>query len=140
MDETDDENFDSFFRDAPFLDQFQCDSDHDCPPPLFDLPPPPPPPWSSSSSSSESEECSEEFDQCENIVIIDSGVNLEQTFQNLIIIAVSSAILVILIVFIVACIWRLVNILFQLRRSNMECTLALIIVFQHFCHKPFAFN
>ena len=82
-----------------------CDEDL-CAPPVFDLPPPPPPPWSSSSSSSESEECSEEFDQCENIVIIDSGVNLEQTFQNLIIIAVSSAILVILIVFIVACIWR----------------------------------
>jgi len=94
-------DFDAVWSEALYL-QTEC-SDHDCPPPLFDLPPPPPPPWS---SSSESEECSEEFDQCENIVIIDSGVNLEQTFQNLIIIAVSSAILVILIVFIVACIWR----------------------------------
>ena len=109
-------DFDAVWSEALYL-QSEC-SDHDCPPPLFDLPPPPPPPWS---SSSESEECSEEFDQCENIVIIDSGVNLEQTFQNLIIIAVSSAILVILIVFIVACIWRLVNILFQPQRSFKEC-------------------
>ena len=103
MDETDDENFDSFFRDAPWQ-EFECDISQDCPPPLFDLPPPPRPPWLQ--DDSDSCDSVSPYESCENIVIIDSGVRLEETFQNLIIIAVCSAILVILLVFTVACIWR----------------------------------
>ena len=106
MEETDDENWESFFYDAPeYFPDFHCDSDSDdCPPPFFDLPPPPRPPW----LDPEDESCleSSEYESCENIVIIDSQAHLEETFHNLIIIAVCSAILVILLVFLIACIWR----------------------------------
>ena len=105
MDTTDDENFDSFFQDAPFL-EFECDNE-DCPPPLFSLPPPPRPPW-----LEDLETCQESSpeESCDNILIIDSQVHLQETFHNLIIIAVCAAILVILLVFLVACIWRWVRI------------------------------
>ena len=91
-----------FWSEALYL-QTDC-NDLDCPPPLFDLPPPPRPPW----LDPEDESCSEssEYESCENIVIIDSQAHLEETFHNLIIIAVCSAILVILLVFLIACIWR----------------------------------
>ena len=94
-------DFDSAWSEALYL-AADCQED-DCPPPPFHLPPPPRPPWLEPPDS-----CSDssEFESCENIVIIDNGVHLEQTFQNLIIIAVCSAILVILLVFLVACIWR----------------------------------
>ena len=91
-----------FWSEALYL-QTDC-HDLDCPPPLFDLPPPPRPPW----LDPEDESCleSSEYESCENIVIIDSQAHLEETFHNLIIIAVCSAILVILLVFLIACIWR----------------------------------
>ena len=121
MDDPEDENFDSFFSDAPWL-EFQCDTE-DCPPPLFELPPPPRPPWLDPDDSCDD---SSEYESCENIVIIDSQVQLETTFHNLIIIAVCSAVLVILLVFLVACIWRwenielLVNILSKLQWTTQN--------------------
>ena len=105
MEETEDDNFESFFADAPFLD-FDCD-EPDCPPPVWSLPPPPRPPWLSESDGQDS--CSDsgsEFESCENILILDTGASIQHTFHNLVIIAVCSAILVILLVFLVACIWR----------------------------------
>jgi len=101
METIDDENFASFFQDAPYI-QFECDTE-DCPPPLFSLPPPPRPPW-----LEDPETCQESSaeESCDNILIIDSQVHLKETFHNLIIIAVCAAILVILLVFLVACIWR----------------------------------
>ena len=101
MEDYSDEMLDSLWSEALYL-QRDCD-DFDCPPPLFDLPPPPRPPWLEDDDSCDSVS---PYESCENIVIIDSGVRLEETFQNLIIIAVCSAILVILLVFTVACIWR----------------------------------
>jgi len=102
MEDPEDANFDSFFADAPYLHS-NC-IDPDCPPPLFALPPPPRPPWIE-------EGCPENspLESCDNIIIIDSQVHLQETFQNLIIIAVCSALLVIMLVFSVACIWRLRN-------------------------------
>jgi len=102
MEETEDMLDLDFWSEALYL-QTDC-NDLDCPPPLFDLPPPPRPPW----LDPEDESCSEssEYESCENIVIIDSQAHLEETFHNLIIIAVCSAILVILLVFLIACIWR----------------------------------
>ena len=75
----------------------------DCPPPIFELPPPPRPPWLEDLPTCEERSTSE---SCDNILIIDSQVHLEETFHNLIIIAVCAAVLVILLVFLVACIWR----------------------------------
>ena len=103
MEETEDDNFESFFADAPFPDH-DCDDEGDCPPPLWDLPPPPRPPWLSDSDSCV--ESGSEFESCENILILDTGAHIQHTFHNLVIIAVCSAILVILLVFLVACIWR----------------------------------
>ena len=99
MEDPEDANFESFFADAPYLHS-NC-IDPDCPPPLFALPPPPRPPWIE-------EGCPENspLESCDNIIIIDSQVHLQETFQNLIIIAVCSALLVIMLVFSVACIWR----------------------------------
>merc|ERR1712038_595835 len=68
----------------------------DCPPPRF--------PWLEDLPTCEERSTSE---SCDNILIIDSQVHLEETFHNLIIIAVCAAVLVILLVFLVACIWRL---------------------------------
>ena len=101
MELTNDENFDSFIQDSTYL-EYQCINE-DCPPPIFELPPPPRPPW-----LEDLENCQERTnsDSCDNILIIDSQVHLEETFHNLIIIAVCAAILVILLVFLVACIWR----------------------------------
>ena len=86
----------------PFLFQADCHDLH-CPPPLFSLPPPPRPPW-----LEDPETCQESSaeESCDNILIIDSQVHLKETFHNLFIIAVCAAILVILLVFLVACIWR----------------------------------
>merc|ERR1712117_489656 len=95
-------NLDEVWSEALYL-QSDCDYDEDCPPPLFELPPPPRPPWLDPDASCDD---SSEYESCENIVIIDSQVQLETTFNNLIIIAVCSAVLVILLVFLVACIWR----------------------------------
>ena len=93
-----DPNFEAFFADAPYLLQEEGEGA----PPPFSLPPPPRPPWL------EEETCTESspIETCDNIIIIDSQVHLEETFQNLIIIAVCSALLVIMLVFSVACIWR----------------------------------
>ena len=107
MEETEDDNFESFFADAPFLD-FDCDDSSSCPPPLWSLPPPPRPPWLSEPEPGQ-DSCSDsgsEFESCENILILDTGAGIQHTFHNLVIIAVCSAILVILLVFLVACIWR----------------------------------
>ena len=101
METTDDENFDSFFQDAPYI-EFECDKE-DCPPPVFELPPPPLPPWLEDLETCQDISASE---SCDNILIIDSQVHLQETFHNLVIIAVCAAILVILLVFLVACIWR----------------------------------
>ena len=103
METIDDENFASFFQDAPYI-QFECDTEDLAPcSPLFSLPPPPRPPW-----LEDPETCQESSaeESCDNILIIDSQVHLKETFHNLIIIAVCAAILVILLVFLVACIWR----------------------------------
>ena len=99
-DPEDDANFEAFFADAPYL----YFGDGAGAPPAFDLPPPPRPPW-----LVQEEGCPETstLDSCDNIIIIDSQVHLEETFRNLIIIAVCSALLVIMLVFSVACIWRL---------------------------------
>ena len=102
MEETEDDNFESFFADAPFL-ELDCDDPvSPCPPPLWELPPPPRPPWLSEDSC----DSGSEFESCENILILDTGAGIQHTFHNLVIIAVCSAILVILLVFLVACIWR----------------------------------
>jgi len=97
----------------PFLFQADCHDLH-CPPPLFSLPPPPRPPW-----LEDPETCQESSaeESCDNILIIDSQVHLKETFHNLIIIAVCAAILVILLVFLVACIWRSRH----LRSNNCHC-------------------
>ena len=97
-DPEEDANFEAFFADAPYL---HYEEEEGAPPPFL-LPPPPRPPWL------EEEGCPEAsaLDSCDNIIIIDSQVHLEETFQNLIIIAVCSALLVIMLVFSVACIWR----------------------------------
>ena len=95
-------NLDEVWSEALYL-AAECGYDEDCPPPLFDLPPPPRPPWLDPDDTCHD---SSEYESCENIVIIDSQVQLETTFHNLIIIAVCSALLVILLVFLVACIWR----------------------------------
>lgn len=107
-DPEDDANFEAFFADAPYL---HLEEEVGAPPP-FVLPPPPRPPWLE-------EGCPESsaLDSCDNIIIIDSQVHLEETFQNLIIIAVCSALLVIMLVFSVACIWRLRN----SRASGCRC-------------------
>jgi hypothetical protein len=98
-DPDEDPNFEAFFADAPYL---HLDEGAGAPPP-FALPPPPRPPRLALEES-----CSESspLESCDNIIIIDSQVHLEETFQNLIIIAVCSALLVIMLVFSVACIWR----------------------------------
>jgi len=95
-----DPNFEAFFADAPYL----LEEEGEGAPPPFALPPPPRPPWLDLEES-----CAESspIETCDNIIIIDSQVHLEETFQNLIIIAVCSALLVIMLVFSVACIWRL---------------------------------
>merc|ERR1719341_467458 len=97
-----DPNFEAFFADAPYL----LEEEGEGAPPPFALPPPPRPPWLDLEDT-----CAESspIETCDNIIIIDSQVHLEETFQNLIIIAVCSALLVIMLVFSVACIWRLRN-------------------------------
>ena len=94
-----DPNFEAFFADAPYL----LEEEGEGAPPPFALPPPPRPPWLDLEDT-----CAESspIETCDNIIIIDSQVHLEETFQNLIIIAVCSALLVIMLVFSVACIWR----------------------------------
>ena len=94
-----DPNFEAFFADAPYL----LHEEGEGAPPPFSLPPPPRPPWLDLEDA-----CAESspIETCDNIIIIDSQVHLEETFQNLIIIAVCSALLVIMLVFSVACIWR----------------------------------
>ena len=94
----DEANFEAFFADAPYLHQAEGAGA----PPPFALPPPPRPPWLQEESCGEAAA----LESCDNIIIIDSQVHLEETFQNLIIIAVCSALLVIMLVFSVACIWR----------------------------------
>ena len=109
-----DPNFEAFFADAPYLLQeeplpviggapYLLQEEGEGAPPPFALPPPPRPPWLDLEDS-----CTESspLETCDNIIIIDSQVHLEETFQNLIIIAVCSALLVIMLVFSVACIWR----------------------------------
>ena len=109
-----DPNFEAFFADAPYLLQeeplpviggapYLLQEEGEGAPPPFALPPPPRPPWLDLEDS-----CAESspLETCDNIIIIDSQVHLEETFQNLIIIAVCSALLVIMLVFSVACIWR----------------------------------
>ena len=96
-------SLDSAWSEALYL-ELDCDDEGDCPPPLWDLPPPPRPPWLSDSDSCV--ESGSEFESCENILILDTGAHIQHTFHNLVIIAVCSAILVILLVFLVACIWR----------------------------------
>lgn len=95
-----DEDFDSFFADAPYL-QTSCHDSSSCPPPMFTLPAPPRPPWLEQGCSSQSP-----HESCDNILIIDSQVQLQETFQNLTIIAVCAAILVIMLVVTTAVIWR----------------------------------
>ena len=103
MEQTNDDNFDSFIQDSAYnYLEYQCINE-DCPPPIFELPPPPRPPWLEDLQTCQERSTSE---SCDNILIIDSQVHLEETFHNLIIIAVCAAILVILLVFLVACIWR----------------------------------
>ena len=103
MEDTNDDNFESFTQDSSYTYvEYQCINE-ECPPPLFELPPPPRPPWLEDLPSCQERTTSE---SCDNILIIDSQVHLEETFHNLIIIAVCAAILVILLVFLVACIWR----------------------------------
>lgn len=115
MEDPDDADFDSFFLDAPYI-QFDCHG-RDCLPPLFTLPPPPRPPWMEETKESCSDLEVSAFESCDNIIIIDSHIQLEETFQNLIIIAVCSTLLVIMLVFSVACIWRLRN----SRTSSCRC-------------------
>ena len=81
---------------------FDC-LEPDCPPPLFNVPPPPPPPW-----LFEERQCTEvlHHESCDNTIVNFSQVQLEDTFQTLIIIAVCSTVLVIMTVLSVACIWR----------------------------------
>lgn len=97
-DPEEDANFEAFFADAPYLHMEEGESA----PPPFALPPPPRPPWLNEEGCPETSA----LDSCDSIIIIDSQVHLEETFQNLIIIAVCSALLVIMLVFSVACIWR----------------------------------
>ena len=108
MEETEDLlNFDAFFADAEILYLHEDCDGFDCPPPVFSLPPPPRPPWlASPPSCQETQGDIHSQDSCDNILIIDSQVQLEETFHNLIIVAVCSAVLVIILVFLVACIWR----------------------------------
>ena len=114
-----DPNFEAFFADAPYL----LEEEGEGAPPPFALPPPPRPPWLDLEES-----CAESspIETCDNIIIIDSQVHLEETFQNLIIIAVCSALLVIMLVFSVACIWRSVlnnlNQLTEIFPSDSICT------------------
>ena len=102
--DAEDEDWDAFFADAPYLEP-GCDG-FDCPPPVFSLPPPPRPPWLASPPSCQETGDVHSQDSCDNILIIDNQVQLEETFHNLIIVAVCSAVLVIILVFLVACIWR----------------------------------
>ena len=94
-------SLDSAWSEALYL-ELDCDDPSSCPPPLWALPPPPRPPWLSEDSC----DSGSEFESCENILILDTGAGIQHTFHNLVIIAVCSAILVILLVFLVACIWR----------------------------------
>ena len=109
MEETDDDNFETFFADAPFLGS-ECsveeEEEEGCgpPPPLWSLPPPPPPPWLSPAEA----DCSG-AGGCSRLVAVDTQVQLQHTFHNLVIIAVCSALLVITLVFLTACIWRSVS-------------------------------
>ena len=105
MEETDDDNFETFFADAPFLGS-ECsveEEEEGCgpPPPLWSVPPPPPPPWLSPSEA----DCSG-AGGCSRLSMVDTQVQLQHTFHNLVIIAVCSALLVITLVFLTACIWR----------------------------------
>ena len=68
---------------------------------MFTLPSPPRPPWLDQGYSSHSP-----HESCDNILIIDSQVQLQETFQNLTIIAVCAAFLVIMLVVTTAVIWR----------------------------------
>ena len=105
MEETDDDNFETFFADAPFLGS-ECsveEEEEGCgpPPPLWSVPPPPPPPWLSPAEA----DCSG-AGGCSRLSMVDTQVQLQHTFHNLVIIAVCSALLVITLVFLTACIWR----------------------------------
>ena len=100
-------SLDSAWSEALYL-ELDCDESSLCPPPVWALPPPPRPPWLSEPEPGQ-DSCSDsgsEFESCENILILDTGAGIQHTFHNLVIIAVCSAILVILLVFLVACIWR----------------------------------
>ena len=88
------------------LELARCGLDPSCgpPPPLWSLPPPPPPPWLSPAEA----DCSG-AGGCSRLVAVDTQVQLQHTFHNLVIIAVCSALLVITLVFLTACIWRSVS-------------------------------
>ena len=85
------------------LELARCGLDPSCgpPPPLWSVPPPPPPPWLSPSEA----DCSG-AGGCSRLSMVDTQVQLQHTFHNLVIIAVCSALLVITLVFLTACIWR----------------------------------
>ena len=100
MDSEEDPDFDSFFADAPYL-LSPCQDDPSCPPPLFTMLAPPRPPWMEQGCPANSP-----HESCDNILIIDSQIQLQETFQNLTIIAVCAAILVIMLVITTAVIWR----------------------------------
>ena len=83
------------------LELARCGLDPSCgpPPPLWSVPPPPP--WLSPSEA----DCSG-AGGCSRLSMVDTQVQLQHTFHNLVIIAVCSALLVITLVFLTACIWR----------------------------------
>ena len=85
------------------LELARCGLDPSCgpPPPLWSVPPPPPPPWLSPAEA----DCSG-AGGCSRLSMVDTQVQLQHTFHNLVIIAVCSALLVITLVFLTACIWR----------------------------------
>ena len=85
------------------LELARCGLDPSCgpPPPLWSVPPPPPPPWLSPAEA----DCSG-AGGCSRLSVVDTQVQLQHTFHNLVIIAVCSALLVITLVFLTACIWR----------------------------------
>ncbi len=92
--------------------EWDCDG---CPPPFFDLPPPPKPPFLDESPCEEVEKpglgtvlrpVNSPYEYCDNPVIIDSRLHLENDLLNILAIVISAVVLVFLILLGACIVWR----------------------------------
>ena len=103
MDESDERRQDD--DDAFSSHKWDCDG---CPPPYFDLPPPPRPNFLENPDycASSGEEKKSPYETCDNPIIIDSHLLLENDLLNILLIVIASVIVVLIILVIACVIWR----------------------------------